>query len=294
MSSSFVFDGNKHVAAVLALLLIAAAQTATAARGDSSVNLQASQNPFELKLDFNGPQFRLTYIPNTGIYNYEQVYLYNGLASQFPCIPMVANVTIKAPFEGDTVTQSFNSDCSGSSPVDYESYGVLFSKQQVTTMTSRVTTTIVCGYDYSSTCDSTFPCLNGGQCSSSTKQCSCPAGFFGNKCEIVVRVEISVRVILMHSVIRDHSQAIPARMEVNFKQSRPPSTSVFAWEGLLVPTANTKSNPPRILVPVAPARIKGYANRSIVPDTCATASLAFQAHIAKRRLWSMRARRAHA
>ena len=149
----------------------------------SPVNPHPSPYPFDLKLDLKGSQFQVTYMPRTGIYNYEEVWFFSGLASQFPSIPRVADATIRAPFEGDNITQSFTSECTGSSQVDYASYALLISKSHQV-QTSTVFTTVVCGYDYSSTCDNAFPCLNGGLCSSSTKQCSCPSGFVGNKCEV--------------------------------------------------------------------------------------------------------------
>ena len=185
---------NKPAAAALALLFIAAAQVAIAAPSTLSIpkandirsSALTTQYPYEIKLDFFNGKFRLTYSPQSDIYQYYYVYLYSGLAKDFPAIPNIANVHIDRPFTEGPITYMFSAPCNRTTPVDYASYALLFRRSDIPDMSTVVTTTIVCGYDYSSACD-VNACLNGGDCDRTTKQCKCPLGYSGNKCEVKIK-----------------------------------------------------------------------------------------------------------
>ena len=192
--STFAFVANKPAVAVLALLLTAAAQMATAAPSMRSMPLaydihsssQTTQYPYDIKLDFANGKFRLTYFPQSCIYDYQYMFLFNGRAKDYPRIPNIANVSINAPFTGDSITYTSSAPCTETTPVDYVSYALLFPRSKIPVMSTVATTTVVCGYDYSSTCD-VHACLNSGICDATTKKCKCPTGYVGNKCEVMMK-----------------------------------------------------------------------------------------------------------
>ena len=142
--------------------------------------------PYDIMLGVEGSSFQLTYVPQGNIYDYNNVWFYNGPSSIYPDIPRVCNVPINVPFPGNVVPCNPTATCSGDTPVNYTSYAVLVSGS-VEIKTSVIVTTVVCGYSYSSPCEGGGPsqCVNGGECDSTTNQCKCLSGFAGKKCELI-------------------------------------------------------------------------------------------------------------